>query len=428
MRQTRAGIAGGGQEASAATGLFPADLICLSHLRWGLVFQRPQHLMTRFARERRVFFVEEPLRHAAHLHLHQERDPSGVWILTPHVPAEFSPEEVTAGVRRLLDRFLRDASIREYVLWYLTPMALAFAGHLTPMATIFDCMDELSSFAFAPVELAAREAELLSRAEVVFTGGRSLYEAKRKRHPQVFCHPSSVDVKHFASARGAPTDPDDQAALPRPRIGYAGVIDERMDLSLLHAIAERRRDWQLVLVGPVVKIDRASLPAVANVHVLGGRAYTDLPAYLAHWDVALLPFAHNEATRYISPTKTPEYLAAGLPVVSTSVADVVSPYGVNGFVSIADGADAFVEAIAEILDGRWQPPRDAIDSFLATQSWDATWKAMRDVVEDTVARKRSTLVPSTETTVSTVVGLGPIAAATSDRSTLCGEGGGTGDL
>jgi glycosyltransferase involved in cell wall biosynthesis len=428
MRDGRATTGGGERGVSTGPRGLQPDLICLSHLRWGLVFQRPQHLMTRFARERRVFFFEEPLRQGQQLHLHQERDASGVWILTPHVPAELPPADVTAAVRTLLDAFLHEKSSREYVLWYLTPMALAFSRHLTPVATVFDCMDELSGFAFAPADLVEREAELLSRADVVFTGGRSLYEAKRTRHPRVFCHPSSVDVNHFARARSAPPDPADQAALPRPRIGYAGVIDERMDVLLMHAIANRRPDWQLVLVGPVVKIDPGSLPSTPSVHALGGRPYAELPAYLAHWDVALLPFAHNDATRYISPTKTPEYLAAGLPVVSTSVADVVQPYGASGFVSIADGADAFVEAIAAILDGRWQPPRAAIDAFLATQSWDATWKAMRDDVEATVARKRSTLVPSLETAVSSVVSFGPIAAATSAPPALRGESGGTGDL
>src|SRR4051794_1186902 len=206
-------------------------------------------------------------------------------------------------------------------------MALAFTYHLRPLGVVYDCMDELSAFAGAPASLRARERELLTRADVVFTGGQSLYEAKRGAHPNVHAFPSSVDVNHFAAARRRHDDPPDQQAIPRPRIGFFGVVDERMDMALLSGVAERRPDWHLVLLGPVVKIDPAVLPERANVHHLGPKPYAELPQYIASWDVAMLPFARNEATRFISPTKTPEYLAAGRPVVSTSIRDVVRPYG-----------------------------------------------------------------------------------------------------
>ena len=183
---------------------------------------------------------------------------------------------------------------------------------------------------------------MLARADLVFTGGQSLYEAKRGQHPRVFAFPSSVDAAHFARARRATDDPADQAAIPHPRLGFFGVIDERMDLDLLAAIADARPDWHLVIIGPVVKVDPASYRERANIHYLGKKDYQELPGYLAGWDVALLPFAINESTRFISPTKTPEYLAAGKPVVSTPIRDVVRPYGMRGLVHIAATADDFV--------------------------------------------------------------------------------------
>jgi glycosyltransferase involved in cell wall biosynthesis len=357
------------------------DLLCLSHLRWNFVFQRPQHLMTRFARGRRVFFVEEPVAADGPEHLVVTRSPEGVLVATPHLPAGQTAAEAIAAQRALLDAMLAEHGIRRYALWYYTPMALAFTRHLSPVATAYDCMDELSAFANAPPELLHREAELLRRADVVFTGGQSLYESKRDRHPRVFAFPSSVDVAHFARARRPVDEPADLRAIPRPRLGFFGVVDERMDLELVGAVARARPDWHLVVLGPIAKIAPESLPGAANLHWLGQKRYDELPAYVAGWDVALMPFARNDATRFISPTKTPEYLAAGRPVVSTSIRDVVRPYGERGLVRIADDPGAFVRAIEESLRAprdRWLP---AADAFLATMSWDATWRAMRDLLD-----------------------------------------------
>jgi glycosyltransferase involved in cell wall biosynthesis len=247
-------------------------------------------------------------------------------------------------------------------------------------------MDELSSFAFAPPELAARERSLLDRADLVFTGGQSLYEAKRTRHPRVHAFPSSVDVPHFAKAREPQAEPHDQSIVPRPRLGYCGVIDERMDLDLIRGIAERRPDWQIVMVGPTAKLSPEQLPRAGNIHYLGMKSYDDLPSYLAGWDVAILPFARNDATRFISPTKTPEYLAAGRPVVSTSVRDVVRPYGDAGLVRIADTPDAFVNA-AELALAEGRPPA-AADRYLAQLSWDRTWSAMNTLLDGVIHAAR----------------------------------------
>jgi glycosyltransferase involved in cell wall biosynthesis len=356
------------------------DLVCLSHLRWDFVFQRPQHLMSRFARERRVFFVEEPLVAYGLPRLVVRRAPEGVIVATPHLPAGAAdPEEIQ---REMLDGLVAEHGVVRPVLWVYTPMALGYARHLPASVTVYDCMDELSAFANAPRSLLEREQQLFDRAHVVFTGGQTLYESKRHRHRHVFPFPSSVDVAHFARARAALPEPPDQAALPRPRLGFFGVVDERMDLALVAAVARAQPEWQVVVIGPVAKISTDDLPRAPNLHWLGHRSYEELPAYVGGWDVALMPFALNESTRFISPTKTPEYLAAGRPVVSTPIRDVVRPYGERGLVRIAEGPERFVGAIGEALREQratWLPE---VDALLATTSWDATWRAMKRHVDD----------------------------------------------
>jgi len=277
---------------------------------------------------------------------------------------------------------LAEHRVRSYILWYYTPMAMAFSHHLDPLATVYDCMDELSAFAGAPPEMQAHEKELLARADLVFTGGQTLYEAKRDQHPHVFAFPSSVDVPHFARARQTMRDPADQCAIPHPRLGFFGVIDERMDLDLLAGIAQARPAWQLVLIGPVAKVNPATLPQAPNIHYLGRKEYDDLPTYLAGWDVALLPFAINASTRFISPTKTPEYLAAGKPVVSTPVRDVVRPYGVRGLVHIAGTAPGFVAAVEDALGEDAAVRIRHADAFLAQESWEGTWDRMHRLIEE----------------------------------------------
>jgi UDP-galactopyranose mutase len=361
------------------------DLVCFSHLRWDFVYQRPQHLLSRAAKTRRVVFVEEPIHDAEHAYLETRRDVSGVTIAIPHVPRESG----TVHVQALLNFFLSSNAIHEFVAWYYTPMALAFTAHLQPVATVYDCMDELSGFAGAPAGIQDKERALLRRADLVLTGGRSLYEAKRGLHPNVHEFPSSVDVHHFSQARGAMPAPDDQAQIPEPRIGFFGVIDERLDRELLHDVAARCPGWHFVLVGPVAKIDPRDLPSLPNIHYLGQKAYAELPRYIAGWDVAMLPFARNASTRFISPTKTPEYLAAGKPVVSTSIADVVRPYGDEKLARIADTPESFIEAIREALSdqpSQWLPRADA---FLAGNSWDATWSRIAERVHAAVLANRA---------------------------------------
>jgi len=364
-----------------------ADLICLSHLRWNFVFQRPQHLLTRCARERRCFYVEEPLYDAERAPwLEVSRCGGGVIVAVPHLPPDGQVDPV-AMQRHFIDQLISRERIDCYVLWYYTPMALPFTDHLQPQAVVFDCMDELSAFANAPAELKEYEAELLRRATVVFTGGQSLYESKKDKHANVHAFPSSVDVTHFTQARHVSADPADQDSIPHPRLGFFGVIDERMDIDLLRRIAESRPEWHIVLVGPVVKIDPAILPRCSNIHYLGAKTYEQLPHYIAGWDVALLPFARNESTKFISPTKTPEYLAAGKPVVSTSIRDVVRPYGQLGLVRIADRADDFVRACEAAMDEDATARLRDADAFLRQTSWDGTWARMRRLIDMAITRR-----------------------------------------
>ncbi len=361
------------------------DIICLSHLRWDFVWQRPQHLLRRAARESRVFYVEEPDVTDGEAHLDISTRPEGVTIVVPRLPVGVYGKEATEMQADLLDRFLIDLGISEYVLWYYTPMALPFTRNLDPVAIVYDCMDELSQFALAPHAIRAAEAQLLARADLVFTGGQSIFELKRRQHPRVFPFPSSVERDHFARAREHIEEAQDQAAIPHPRIGFFGVIDERMDLDLIEAVAATRRDWQLVMIGPITKIEPEILPQGPNIHYLGGKTYDELPAYVSGWDVALLPFARNASTRFISPTKTPEYLAAGKSVVSTSIRDVVRPYGEQGLVRIADEPEAFVSAIEEAIADDPRERYPIYDAFLSRMSWDTTWKAMEELLEEAIA-------------------------------------------
>ena len=356
----------------------------LSHLRWDFVFQRPQHLLTRAAKDFDVIYVEEPLVEGEVASVRRLERGDGIVVIQPLVPAGMPPGEVLHHQGDVVEALAAAAAGAPLYLWYYTPMALAYGHRLEPDLIVFDKMDELSAFRFASPELRALEAALLEAADIVFTGGASLYSAARDRHTNIHCFPSSIDRPHFAAARrGDLVDPADQAMLPHPRIGFFGVIDERIDLELIAETARLRPQWQFVMVGPIAKIDPCTLPQAANLHWLGGRAYAELPGYMAHWDLGWMPFALNEATRFISPTKTPEFLAAGLPLLSTPIHDVVEPYGRMGLVEIASHAEALAEAGDRLLAETAEAAavrRNAADAMLKRGSWDRTWAAMRGLI------------------------------------------------
>jgi UDP-galactopyranose mutase len=350
--------------------------------------------MSRLAAGRRVVFVEEPVVAAGEPHWKRRSPTNGVEVWQPQSPSTapgFCDEQL-CHLLSLLGQLRDEPGLEEPIAWLYTPMALPLAQAMAPRAMIYDCMDELTSFLGAPPELAGRETDLLAQADLVFTGGRSLYRVKQGRNPRVYCFPSSVDAAHFRRERGvAPTDPPDQAGLRQPRFGYVGVIDERLDLALLDVMARTHPEWEVVLVGPVVKIDPATLPLRPNIHYLGQRTYDELPAYLAHWDVCLLPFAQNLATRFISPTKTLEYMAAERPIVSTPITDVVEPYGHIVYVGSTPGE--FVTACERALHAP-AAEREArtacMRSVLAQTSWVTTARAMEQLIRQTVVALQPT--------------------------------------
>ena len=364
------------------------DLICFSHLRWNFVYQRPQHLLSRFSKIIRFFYIEEPVFDNGPEHYQVTNTAQNTWIILPHLNQALSEDEIIIRQRKLLTAFLEDMRIEKYIFWYYTPMSLSFSKNFHPELIVYDCMDELSAFKFAPQSLKDNEKELLQKADLVFTGGHSLYEAKKHLHDSIYAFPSSIDKDHFSRARGNDIEPADQSGISSPKIGFYGVIDERLNIELIRDVAAQKPEWNFIIIGPVVKIDPGTLPRFSNIYYLGSKSYQELPSYLSGWQVAMIPFALNESTRFISPTKTPEYLAAGKPVVSTSIQDVVHDYGDTGFVHIADTPEDFITAVNSELAiterSSWLPE---VDAFLQSNSWDITWNKMVQLMNQKLSDK-----------------------------------------
>lgn len=430
--------------ASTSTKGSMQTLIVFSHLRWDFVYQRPQHLLSRLARHYRILFFEEPVRGKLTPFLERFAPCRNVEVLRPHttMSAPGFHDDQLPELKPLLAEYLRDFSITDYSVWFYTPMALPLLAELSPRAVIYDCMDELSAFKDAPRQMVQRETALMKRAQLVLTGGPSLYEVKRALHGNVRCFPSAVDAEHYSlhsadhGKRRERADEADrlQAAIAHPRFGFFGVIDERFDAVLIAALADARPEWQIVIVGPVVKIDPQSLPKQANIHWLGQQPYELLPQLVAEWDVCLLPFARNASTRFISPTKTLEYMAAEKPIVSTPIQDVMSLYGDS--VAIAATPAEFIAAceaaLAETAAER-QIRIDRMRVHVGELTWDRTARAIRAEIEDVLQRQRDDVEPSlvrvpavsaeparvisvepsrTDTSVSTlIVGAGPTGLA-----------------
>lgn len=358
-------------------------IIVFSHLRWNFVYQRPQQLLSRLAQFYHVVFVEEPVWEEGASRLELSTPAPNVTVCQPRtaVHAPGFHDDQLAALQPLMSQI---TPADDPIVWFYTPMALPLLPALHAGLVVYDCMDELAAFKHAPKQLLQRETALLARADLVFAGGPSLFEAKRQRHPNAHCFASSVDTVHFEQALDRHNGHPAQSEIGRPRLGYYGVIDERFDTSLVAALADADAHWQIVLVGPIVKIDPASLPQRQNIHYLGQQPYQALPHFLAGWDVCLLPFARNEATRYISPTKVLEYMAAELPIVSTSITDVAVPYG--EMVAIADTPEAFVAACAEALaitPGQRAELAARMRAVVAATSWDRTVEQMHQLLEST---------------------------------------------
>ena len=365
------------------------ELVVFSHVRWDFVHGRAQQILSRLARRYRVLFVEEPK--------YASGDPrgalcaprTGVTVLTPHTPLTapgFHDDQIPL-LQKLVGQALAREGFRDYGAWLYTPMALPLLQKLSPRIVVYDCMDELTAFRAAPRQLVQRENALMRIANVVFAAGPSLFDARRARHPNVHLFPGSVDRAHFARGADASSTHPAIRALSRPRLGYVGVLDERVDFVLLRAMAERRPEWEICLVGPVCDVDPALLPRLPNVHHLGSLPYADLPAFLAGLDVALLPFVGGDATRFMSPTAALEYMAAERPIVATPVGDVKRLYG--HVVRLGDGIDAFVgacdAALVEPAASRFARIAE-MRRVVAATSWDDTAREMARLIEEAALR------------------------------------------
>jgi len=359
-----------------------APIVTFSHLRWSPMFRRPHHIMSRLAADRDVLYVEEPVPHHGEAALEVVRVAPRLQVVQPRLPigsGGFGPEQ-QAALALALRKLLRDQGWDRFVAWLYSPIAVVVAQALGPRAIVYDCMEQISALRFAPLELRERERELMSCADVVFAGGPSLYHTKREAHHSVYCFPNSVDMAHFAGAKGTP-EAGEQEEIPRPRLGYFGAIDDRMDLEILRALSAERPDWQIILVGPVMKIDASRLPRAANIHYMGQRSYGDLPAFLAGWDACLLPFALSAATRYLCPEKALEYMASDRPVVSTPIVDVAEPYG--DIVYLGRGPVGFLEACEKALHdfGSSRSIRRALAAQVLRQtSWEETVLRMSGIL------------------------------------------------
>ncbi|MDX1992032.1 MAG: glycosyltransferase [bacterium] len=378
------------------------DLVVISHLRWDFVWQRPQHLLSRLGKHYRIFFVEEPIATAEidTPQLDVREEPNNVTVIRLLQPME-NPRWI--GHHDPLTSALYEAALHDYlammgvdkpVLWLYTPMAWHFTSAISHRMLIYDVMDELSAFKGAPAQLRLFDELTLSKANIVFTGGVSLYKSRRTKNPYTHLFPSGVEIDHFARAanRASFEKPADIAHLEGPILGYYGVIDERMDLPLLAHMAAAHPEWQLMMIGPVVKIDHADLPQAPNIHYLGMKTYQELPCYLAHFDVALVPFAINEATHFLSPTKTLEYMAAHKPIVSTPIRDIAALYG--SVVRIAATPEDFTAQVEDALQADHNARRALEKRMLAQHTWDSIVQRMEQLIAQRLVGETTPLVPN----------------------------------
>jgi protoporphyrinogen oxidase/glycosyltransferase involved in cell wall biosynthesis len=365
-------------------------IIVFCHLRWDFVYQRPQHLLTRLAHHYRIVVVEEPVYHEGASFMKTSTPAPNITVCQPHTPVRspgFHDDQIPL-LQPLLAGLAPDGE--DPIVWFYTPMALPLLQQLHAGLVVYDCMDELSAFKNPPKQLLQRETALLNIADIVFTGGPSLYQAKRERHANAYCFPSSVDAIHFEQALDRSNGHPLQSDIPHPRLGYYGVIDERFDPAIVAALADAHPEWQIVLVGPVVKIDPATLPQRANIHYLGQQSYQALPQFLAGWDVCLMPFALNESTRYISPTKVLEYMAAELPIVSTPITDVAVPYG--DIVAIAKTEQEFIAACETALAATAEQKSvmaERMRKIVSNTSWEATAEKMRSLMDGSLQQAKA---------------------------------------
>lgn len=350
------------------------DVIVFCHLRWQFVYQRPQHIISRLASDMKILFIEEPIHH------NEDNNASGnllviteqLHVLQPHV-------KDIESIIDIIPDYVKNKSIP--IGWFYSASFSPLLEQINFETIIYDCMDELSLFKGAPVHLINQEKYLMAHADIVFTGGKSLYESKKQLHNNVYCFPSSVDEQHFAQALNGISVAADIADLRKPIVGYYGVIDERIDLELLHKCAKKLPNVSFVMIGPLAKIEDADLPKENNIHYLGMKSYNELPHYLKAFDIAMMPFALNDATKYISPTKTLEYMAAGKPIISTKITDVVRDYSES--VTLIENDGDFCSAIENFLTNKDRLAMETqYSKILKKTSWNATADKMESILKE----------------------------------------------
>lgn len=368
-------------------------IIVHSHLGWDWVWQRPQQFLSRFSKRHQILFVEGPVPSEEVAEptseLREVTEFPNITIMRSKMPASrwFDGAWVDKERRRLVQELLAGPlglRFRDPVQWFYDPMAVtAFAGHMGERAIVFDCMDQLSQFKGAPKELIRRERELLTIADVVFAGGPKIGRDKIKYNANTHSYGCGVDVKHFGTARSKNTEiPADVANLPGPIFGFFGVVDERMDYDLVARLADAHPHGSVVIIGPMTKVDPATIPQRPNLHWLGGRDYSLLPAYVKAFDVCLMPFAINEATEYINPTKALEYMATGKPIVSTPIEDVVLQF--SGVVKISQSSEEFVALCTEAATNPDAAGIKRGRDLASRNSWESIVEAMEGHIAEVI--------------------------------------------
>jgi UDP-galactopyranose mutase len=373
-----------------------APLLVFSHIPWDSTFERPHQVMSRLTSRREVLFVEEPSYREGKPELEIQTVSPGLRIVRPHLSNAgpgFGPAQQRPLMTGLRDLLARDGW-SEFVAWLYTPMAVRVARSLAPRRMIYDCLDEQPAFAVTPSEFAERERELLAHADVVFTGTPSRLKGKARAIRCVLCLPSAIEEKHFTGVKSTKDVPD-QAGISRPRLGCLGVIDERVDLEIVDALAAARPDWQIVLAGHVAKASPASLPQRANLHYLGSPSYEELPRYLAGWDLCLAPFKVDETAPPTRLQKILEYMAADRPIVTTPIPDVAELYG--EIVYLGEGSSGFVDACDRALAAsptERRARRTMARRVLARTSWDETAASMDQVLTGLLGRAPKLFAPN----------------------------------
>lgn len=342
-----------------------SDLLVFSHLRWDFIFERPQHVLSRHASHRRVFYFEEPvfgMTDSPRLYLKPSQEK--VQVVVPHLPLGMEPSMMDGALSELLNELVYEEDIRDFTAMYYSPAALSFSRHLNPSIVIFDCMDH------AYENGRDSESELISRSDVVFTSNHTLYESKKINHNNIHPFPNSIDLNHFSHARMTVSEPLDQARIPHPRIGFYGGMEKNFNFDLLTQMADLRPEFQFVMLGPIDR-DPSELPLRDNIYYLGKKNYEEIPFYMAGWDAGIIPFK-------VKNPKTAEYLAAGKPVVSIALNEVIHPYGDAKLVYIANNANMFVECLEKAINESQYDPEwiERVNNFLDGNSWDATFLEM----------------------------------------------------